>query len=289
MMSLKALQWAIPVSALACLLSACALPKSGVRPIASEAALGVPVESRAVSDATQTTEAFPSASPAEPVIRVNCRASLSKDDELVKAVVEQRMRDGNFYAALAQVQSLPSEVPVVAALRADILRQLQMPQAENWYQALQGGCMAGRAEHGLGLLAAQRNEYSIALKRLISASRLLPADSRVRNDLGYLYLLLNMDAPAEFELRTAYELAPEDKIPGFNLAVLSLLRRDQAAWEFWSERLAFSTADRDELLRSCQYLMRQRNRSQSSVSCPMSPRLSGASSIQRPSKSSQGE
>lgn len=262
----------IGVSFLVCFLTACALPKGSVRPIASGAAIGVPVESRSSVSTSETVEAVQMTNVVEPLIRVNCRATLTKDDELVKALVEQRIRDGNYYAALAQVQSLPSEVAAVAVLRADILRQLQSPQAEKWYLALQGGCMAGRAEHGLGLLSVQREDYSLALKRLITASRLLPADSRVRNDLGYLYMHLNMDAPAEFELRTAFELAPEDKVPGFNLAVLALLRLDKSAWAYWSERLSFTSADREDLLHSCQYLMRKRSRSQSSVSCPMSPR-----------------
>ena len=264
------------------LVSGCATSKGTVRQIPSAAVVGVPIESRATSSVDEAPEIIAPVKLQEPAIRVNCRATLSKDDELVKALVEQRVRDGNYYAALAQIQSLPSEVATVAALRADILRQLQSPQAEAWYVALQGSCLAGRAEHGLGLLAAQRNDYTQALKRLISASRLLPADSRVRNDLGFLYLHLNMDAPAEFELRTAYELAPEDKVPGFNLALLALLRQDEGAWAYWSDRVSLTTSDREELLHSCQYLMRKRSRSQSSVSCPMSPRTALPNAVQMP-------
>jgi len=238
----------------------CVAPRAIVRPIASK----VTVESRAVG--TQ-----------EPQIRINCRAALSKDDELVKALVEERVREGNYYAALAQIQTLPADVAVVAALRADILRSIESPQAESWYRALQGTCLSGRAEHGLGLIAAQRGDYTLALQKLSTAAALIPADSRIRNDLGFIYLHLSMDRQAEFELRTAYELAPDDKIPGFNLALLALMRNDSDAWLYWSGRIGFDDAAREELLRSCQYLMRKRGGGGSSIACPLSPRTSGAS------------
>ncbi|MES2720916.1 MAG: hypothetical protein V4688_00420 [Pseudomonadota bacterium] len=249
------------VSALiaAALLAGCVAPRAIVRPIGSS----VTVESRAVG--TQ-----------EPQIRINCRATLAKDDELVKALVEERVREGNYYAALAQIQTLPADVAVVAALRADILRSLESPQAESWYRALQG-CLSGRAEHGLGLIAAQRGDYTSALQKIATAAALMPADSRIRNDLGFIYLHLSMDRQAEFELRTAYELAPDDKIPGFNLALLALTRNDSEAWLYWSGRIGFDDADREELLRSCQYLMRKRSGGESSIACPLSPRASGAS------------
>lgn len=264
------------------MLSACVSSTVSVRPITSEGVVSIPVESRQAEASSFKQSALPEAVMQEPLIRVNCRASLSKDDELVKALVDQRIRDGNYYAALAQVQALPSEVASVAVLRADILRQLQSPQAESWYVALQGGCMAGRAEHGLGLIAAQRDDLTQALRRLSNAARLLPSDSRVRNDLGFLYLHLGMDAQAEFELRTAYELASNDKIPGFNLALLALLRQDAKAFSYWAEQGAFNAEDRDELLHSCQYLMRKRKRSQDSVACPINPR----SSVMVPTRSS---
>jgi len=238
-------------------LSGCTASRAIVRPIVSN----VSVESREVG--TQ-----------EPQIRINCRATLSKDEDLVKALVEERVREGNYYAALAQIQTLPSEVAVVAALRADILRSLESPQAESWYKALQGTCLSGRAEHGLGLIAAQRGDYTTALRKIATAAALIPADSRIRNDLGFIYLHLSMDRQAEFELRTAYELAPNEKVPGFNLALLALIRHDIDAWQYWSERVGFDDADREELLRSCQYLMRKRSGSNSSSACPLNPRAS---------------
>ncbi len=241
-------------------ISGCITPRAIVRPIAGSVAVEAPVvESRAVG--TQ-----------EPQIRINCRAALSKDEDLVRALIEERIREGNYYAALAQIQTLPAEVAVVAALRADILRHLASPQAESWYRALQGSCLSGRAEHGLGLLAAQRGDYRLAMQKVAAAAALMPTDSRVRNDLGFIYLHLSMDRQAEFELRTAAELAPDDRIPVFNLALMALLRSDTESWSYWAARSNFGESEQKELVRSCQYLMRKRSGVETSVFCPISPR-----------------
>lgn len=239
---------------LACALAGCVSTRTTTRPIAASVA----VETRAVGMQA-------------PQVRINCRAVLSKDEDLVRALIEERLREGNYYAALAQVQTLPAEVAVVAALRADILRNLESPQAEAWYRALQGSCLSGRAEHGLGLLAAGRGDYRAALQKLVSAAGLLPTDSRVRNDLGFVYLHLSQDRQAEFELRTAAELAPEDRMPQFNLALLALLGNNEDGWQFWSERSKFSASELKELVRSCQYLMRKRSGVETSVFCPINP------------------
>ena len=191
--------------------------------------------------------------------RINCRASLSKDDELSRAVVEERLRAGSHYAALAQIQALPADQADVAILRADILRRLQRPEALSWYRALVGSCKAAQAEQGLGLLAAQAGDYLNAITRLQAAAKAAPADARIRNDLGYLYLHVGQDSGAEFELRTASELAGNDRTPQVNLLLLALLRGDNAAWQAGRQSLAPDARERTDLSRQCQHLMRLRS------------------------------
>ena len=89
-------------------------------------------------------------------------------------------------------------------------------------------------------------------------------------------MLTGNDQQAEFELRTAFELAPEDRKPGYNLMVLSLLKGDRANWWFWRERLAPTENERLDLLKSCREMMRQRQAATSSVTgqqqnCPINP------------------
>lgn len=220
------------------------------RPIVTDGAIG------AGSSARQLPE-LPALSMAP--ARIDCRASLSKDDELSRAVIEERLRAGSNYAALAQIQALPADQADVAILRADILRRLQRPEAASWYRALVGSCKAAQAEQGLGLLAAQAGDYLSAITRLQAAAKAAPADARIRNDLGYLYLHVGQDSGAEFELRTASELAGNDRTPQVNLLLLALLRGDNASWQAGRQSLAPDARERTDLSRQCQHLMRLRS------------------------------
>lgn len=214
-----------------------------------------------------------------PPARIDCRASLSKDDELSRAVVEERLRTGSNYAALAQIQALPSGQADVAILRADILRRLQRPEASAWYSALLGSCKVAQAEQGLGLLTAQAGDYVAAIARLQVAARLAPVDSRIRNDLGYLYLHVGQDSAAEFELRTASELAANDRTPQINLLLLALLRGDSSSWQAGRQSVAPDARERSDLDRQCQRLLRLRSVYRTGVAplervkCPINSQL----------------
>lgn len=208
--------------------------------------------------------------------RIDCGATLSPADELTRNVVSERVREGSYYAALAEVQSLPASVPTVAVLRADILRRLKSPEARQWYLAMRDRCVSADADHGLGLIAADAGELALAHRYLQQAAKSRPNDANFRNDLGFISMLLSNDKEAEFELRTAFELAPEDNRPGFNLMVLSLLKGDRADWWFWRDRLAPTENQRLDLLKSCREMMRQRQAATPAVTgqqqnCPINP------------------
>lgn len=214
--------------------------------------------------------------------RIDCRTTLSKDDDMTRSLIEERVREGSYYAALAQIQALPAKVASVAILRADILRRLGAPEAEDWYRAMQDTCVSAQAEHGLGLLAAGRQDYVLARKHLMEAVERQPAMSSMRNDLGFVYLNLGQDRQAEFELRTAHELAPDDRQPALNLALLALLRGDTGDWWRWRERLKLTDGDRSSLDRSCRQLslvwaeMRAKaagGSGTSAMACPINPAL----------------
>jgi len=208
--------------------------------------------------------------------RVDCGATLSPADELTRNVVSERVREGSYYAALAEVQSLPASVPAVAVLRADILRRLKSPEARQWYLAMRDRCVSADADHGLGLIAADAGELALAHRYLQQAAKARPSSANFRNDLGFVAMLTSNDQQAEFELRTAFELAPADRKPGYNLMVLSLLKGDRANWWFWRERLAPTENERLDLLKSCREMMRQRQAATSAIvgqqqNCPINP------------------
>jgi len=250
------------------MLSACQTP-TFVRDIGDATA----VQASPKQDATRQAVSPPSDLS---VPRIDCGATLSPADDLARNLVSERVREGSFYAALAQVQSLPASVPAVAVLRADILRRLKSPEARQWYLAMRDRCVSADADHGLGLIAADAGELALAHRYLKLAAKARPSDANFRNDLGFIAMLLSNDKEAEFELRTAFELAPDDNKPGFNLMVLSLLKGDRATWWFWRDRLAPTENQRLDLLKSCREMMRQRQVATPSVTvqqqnCPINP------------------
>lgn len=192
------------------------------------------------------------------VPRMNCDDKLDKSQALARGMVESRVRSGQIHAAYAEIMALPPQVAEVAILRADILRRLQRPEARAWFRALQKTCMGGLAEHGLGLLEADTGDYARAREHLLRAVQLTPTDARVRNDLGYVFLMLGQDVQAAFELRVASELAPEIRLPVLNLLLLALLRADSEALAEGVARWQPDAGERANLLRDCRRLHARR-------------------------------
>lgn len=155
-----------------------------------------------------------------------CGASPNPTDNTRLAGIEQLLREGKPYAALAQLDALAaqgSRPPQLDLARADALRRIDRPgQAEELYRGLLGGCLQGRAWHGLGLLQAQRGQHLDSMASLEKARNLLPTDARVRNDLGYALLLAQRFDDARFEFLTVLELVPGDTRAARNLVLLTL-------------------------------------------------------------------
>lgn len=155
-----------------------------------------------------------------------CGSELNPTDNTRLAGVEQVLREGKPYAALAQLDALAAQGlrnPQVDLARADALRRIDRPhEAEALYRSQLGGCLQGRAWHGLGLLQAQRGQSIDSLASLERARNLQPTDTRVRNDFGYALLLAQRLDDARFEFLTVLELAPGDARAARNLVLLTL-------------------------------------------------------------------
>jgi Flp pilus assembly protein TadD len=122
---------------------------------------------------------------AQPTAQASCESTLSPADNTRLASIEQLIGDGKFYAALAQLDALGATSPQADLVRADALRRIeQNQQAKALYQKLEGGCLNGRAQHGLGLIAAREGNQTEALAHLRRARQAMPTDLRIRNDLG---------------------------------------------------------------------------------------------------------
>lgn len=152
--------------------------------------------------------------------------SLSADQELVLSLSAELIAEGRLHAALANLESVPGDLPEVRLRKARILRLLADPRAEPLYSGLLGGCLNAQAHHGLGQIAAARGNYPEARGYLDVAAKLSPTDAAVRNDLGLVLLHLRQLNQARFELLTALELDQAGAQPLDNLLTL-LLYQDQ--------------------------------------------------------------
>lgn len=161
-----------------------------------------------------------------------CDSGLQPSDSTRLSTIEQMLGDGKFYAALAQLDALGVDAPRAQLIRAEALRRVNRDaEAQAIYTSLQGSCLNGRAQHGLGLIAARAGRQAESLGYLQKARQTLPTDTRVRNDLGYALLLANQFDAARFEFLTVLELAPQDPKATRNLVLLTF-RQGQAAQAF---------------------------------------------------------
>lgn len=158
--------------------------------------------------------------PVDPAV---CSAGLGPADNTRLAAIEQVLRDGKPYAALAQLDAMRSEASSVQLVRADALRRIDRSnEAAALYEQLLSGCQRAKAHHGLGLLLANQGKLPEALSHLQAARAAAPTDVRVRNDLGYALLLAQRTDEARFELLTVLDLSPREPRAARNLVLLTL-------------------------------------------------------------------
>ncbi|AGA34140.1 putative pilus assembly protein [Thioalkalivibrio nitratireducens DSM 14787] len=153
--------------------------------------------------------------------REACASELDQDQKLTLNVVDQLVGDGRQYAALARLDTMPAELPEVALKRAQILRRIgRDEEAEQEFQRSLARCSSGHAHHGLGLLRADAGDYRAAAEHLKLAREHLPVDPRIRNDYGFVLMVLGETEEAHFELMSAMDLSDGDRRPIHNLLLL---------------------------------------------------------------------
>lgn len=157
-------------------------------------------------------------------------ANAADDRELHGELIRGMIDQGQYYAAVAHVEAQRVRQGDSVALRwleADARRRLgELAEAERLLDSLRRGPYAAQAEHGLGLIAAQRGQPAAALDHLQRAVSLAPTDAGMRNDLGYAYLQQRRFEAALTQLATASELAPNDARVRNNLVLLLLASGD---------------------------------------------------------------
>lgn len=184
-----------------------------------------------------------------------CGANLSNEQEFTLNMVEQREKDGQLYAALAALQSLPENVPAVMQHKADVLRRLGRPESADYFRRLQKTCLSAWGDHGLGLLAADAGDFKTAQELLQRSAKKMPTEYRLRNDLGVLFLRQQKTEEARFELMTALELASDRSLPAVNLLTLFMVQQKPVAMRGLMQRYKMDSSEWQAAVQSCESLV----------------------------------
>lgn len=172
-------------------------------------------------------------------------------------LIERMQQQGAWYASLAHVEAFRQRYgdrPALRLLQADALRETgQTDAAVTLYRELSSGPQAAAAAHGLGLIAARRDDDAGSEQALARATQLQPLNTDYLGDLGYARLRAGQFDQAREPLAKALELSPGNAKATANLALWAVLRGDQAT----AERLAAQANLNDETRRSIQQQAQQ--------------------------------
>lgn len=166
-------------------------------------------------------------------------------------------QQGAWYASLAHVEAFRQRYgdrPALRLLQADALRETgQADAAVTLYRELSSGPQAAAAAHGLGLIAARRDDDAESEQALARATQLQPLNTDYLGDLGYARLRAGQFDQAREPLAKALELSPGNAKATANLALWAVLRGDQAT----AERLSAQASLNEETRRSIQQQAQQ--------------------------------
>lgn len=172
-------------------------------------------------------------------------------------LIERMQQQGAWYASLAHVEAFRQRYgdrPALRLLQADALRETgQTDAAVALYRELSSGPQAAAAAHGLGLIAARRDDDAGSEQALARATQLQPLNTDYLGDLGYARLRAGQFDQAREPLAKALELSPGNAKATANLALWAVLRGDQAT----AERLSAQASLNEETRRSIQQQAQQ--------------------------------
>ncbi|HIE1098796.1 Flp pilus assembly protein TadD [Stenotrophomonas maltophilia] len=172
-------------------------------------------------------------------------------------LIERMQQQGAWYASLAHVDAFRQrygDPPALRLLQADALRETgQAEAAIALYRDLSSGPQAAAAAHGIGLIAARRDDDAGSEQALARATQLQPLNTDYLGDLGYARLRAGQFEQAREPLAKALELSPGNAKATANLALWAVLRGDTAT----AERLAQQANLNDDTRRSIQQQAQQ--------------------------------
>ncbi|WP_303635803.1 Flp pilus assembly protein TadD [Stenotrophomonas tuberculopleuritidis] len=193
-------------------------------------------------------------------------------------LIQRMQQQDAWYASLAHVDAFRQrygDSPALRLLQADALRQTgQTDAALALYRELANGPQAAAAAHGLGLIAALRDDDDGSEQALARATQLQPLNTDYLGDLGYARLRAGRFEQAREPLAKALELSPGNAKATANLALWAVLRGDTATAERLAQQASFSDDTRRSVEQQAQQI-RARLQHRQAAASPATPRPPG--------------
>ncbi len=177
--------------------------------------------------------------------RISCDKVVQPEQQVQIEMIDSLMSRDRDHAALAKLEDQPLS-SVEHWLRYGQLKAAtgSLDQAAAVFSALVDRCGTGESHHGLGMVLLKQDDVLGALDHLKIARDRAPASSQVRNDYGYILMLVGRYEEAAYELRTSMELSNGQGPVRQNLAVAFLLTDDEDGLRWMKKEYEFSA---DEL------------------------------------------
>ncbi|KPP97805.1 tetratricopeptide repeat protein [Marinobacter sp. HL-58] len=180
----------------------------------------------------------------DPIYSVGCSTTLQPEHRVELDLIDSLMEGGEYYAALAQLESLSFETQHHWLRWAQLLAQVdQVKDSEEAFETIADKCESHEAYHGLGVVYVKQDKIQDALDALKTAKDMSPAVPDIRNDYGYALMIAGEYGRAAFELRTAYELAEGKGAVKQNMVAAYYLNGGDAALNKLKGTLGLSERD----------------------------------------------
>ncbi len=176
---------------------------------------------------------------------LSCDARIQPEQQVQLDMVDNLMSRERNHAALAQLEAKPLGT-VDHWVRYGQLQAStgHLDRAETIFQGLVDRCGTGRSHHGLGMVLLKKDKVLAALDHLEIARERAPASAQVRNDYGYVLLMVGDYEDAAYELRTAIELGEGQGPVRQNLAVAYLLTENWGGLEWMQQQYNLTSEER---------------------------------------------
>ena len=177
--------------------------------------------------------------------RISCNEVVQPEQQVQIEMIDSLMSRDRDHATLAKIEDQPLST-VEHWLRYGQLKAAtgQLDDAQAIFEVLVDKCGTGESHHGLGMVLLKKDDVLASLDHLKVARERAPASSQVRNDYGYVLMLVGHYKEAAYELRTAMELANGQGPVRQNLAVAFLLTDDEDGLRWMKKEYDFNA---DEL------------------------------------------